>query len=211
MFLLRVTTAARGIGVESGGAEHKYRASLSPPTRNTPNHLSRLEVFDAIPLPLSLPPRGGAGPYTARAVFSLACLHLSVGLNGAPRDIRNTRHAHTHTKPGRANTTAYRRRRRRRAPKHRWPCSPPGQPRGAVGGWAPASNLPAPCWPHRDKGTKISNCKSVVMVFTVSVGFAMDGILGVSESRKRCVCNGRRPIPNFFAQDDEVLHSQKAR
>ena len=32
MFLLRVTTAARGIGVESGGAEHKYRASLSPPT-----------------------------------------------------------------------------------------------------------------------------------------------------------------------------------
>ena len=60
-------------------------------------------------------------------------------------------------------------------------------------------------------GTKISNCKSVVMVFTVSVGFAMDGILGVSESRKRCVCNGRRPIPNFFAQDDEVLHSQKAR
>ena len=71
MFLLRVTTAARGIGVESGGAEHKYRASLSPPTRNTPNHLSRLEVFDAIPLL----PRGGAGPYTARAVFSLASIY----------------------------------------------------------------------------------------------------------------------------------------
>ena len=163
MFLLRVTTAARGIGVESGGAEHKYRASLSPPTRNTPNHLSRLEVFDAIPLPLSLPPRGGAGPYTARAVFSLACLHLPVGLNGAPRDIRNTRHTpeNGHSK---TNTTAYRRRRRRRrAPKHRWPCSPPGQPRGAVGGWAPASNLPAPCWPHRTKGRR-SNCKSVVIL-----------------------------------------------
>ena len=115
----------------------------------------------------------------------LARLHLPVELNSAPRDIRNTRHAHT--KPGRANTTAYRRRRRRRAPKHRWPCSPPGQPRGAVGGWAPASNLPAPCWPHRDKGTKISNCKSVVMVFTVSVGFAMDGIL-MSLKVENAVC-----------------------
>ena len=83
----------------------------------------------------------------------LARLHLPVELNSAPRDIRNTRHAHT--KPGRANTTAYRRRRRRRAPKHRWPCSPPGQPRGAVGGWAPASNLPAPCWPHRNEDLKL--------------------------------------------------------
>ena len=72
---------------------------------------------------------------------------------------KHTTHTHE-TWQGKHNC---RRRRRRRAPKHRWPCSPPGQPRGAVGGWAPASNLPAPCWPRRTKGRR-SNCKSVVMV-----------------------------------------------
>ena len=152
MFLLRVTTAARGIGVESGGAEHKYRASLSPPTEeHTQPPLKVGSVRCDTAAAVAAASWRGGPLYCAGSI--LARLPPSIG--GVERCSKgHPKHTtHTHTKPGRANTTTYRRprRRRRRAPKHRWPCSPPGQPRGAVGGWAPASNLPAPCWPHRTK------------------------------------------------------------
>ena len=152
MFLLRVTTAARGIGVESGGAEHKYRASLSPPTEE---HTQPPLKVGSVRCDTAAASWRGGPLYCAGSI--LARLPPSTGgveqcSKGHPK---HTTRTHTRNLAGQTqlltaaaaddddehqNTDGH--------------VLPPGQPRGAVGGWAPASNLPAPCWPRRTKGRR---------------------------------------------------------